>query len=557
MCGRMALWGWLLVCFLASAPLARAYEPLLLGDDERLLVLAPHPDDEVLAAGGVIQEALDLDVPVQICFFTLGENNEIAALFTRRHPAFRPGPEQAFGGQRHREALAAATQLGLQEEDIVFLGYPDPGTLDIWNHHWRTVPPYRSPVTRENTVPYDFALTPGSAFAGEDILDDLQEVIREFQPTHVLLPHPADQNTDHRALYFFARVALWELMTEGIRPQVLTCPVHLARWPEANGFQPQQPAEPPPFLAKDGQWWEYSLAPFQVSNKLAALRRYHSQFLPAQAYLELFVRKTELFHELADWSFSRGQGRREVPALDTAQYRPNLALFQTLAQTAGAWREIAQQTAAEQNALANAENMLGACALDGDGANLTLTFHTQRPIERPAELVVRLYGYRPDTPFGDMPKIKLRAGADGWLDVQDLDRKIAHEATVTAGPQNELILHVPYALLGNPEKLFITAKLMKGNLPIDGLPAMTLDLGDMPALALIPAAPAEPAAPPELPPAKPSKPTKPARPAKPAKPAPSPSPPPAVAPPTALAPRVSLPTKAVPANTEANEPVQW
>ena len=60
MCGRMALWGWLLVCFLASAPLARAYEPLLLGDDERLLVLAPHPDDEVLAAGGVIQEALDL-----------------------------------------------------------------------------------------------------------------------------------------------------------------------------------------------------------------------------------------------------------------------------------------------------------------------------------------------------------------------------------------------------------------------------------------------------------------------------------------------------------------
>lgn len=550
--GRLVLWGCLLAG-MATAPPARAHEPLLLGDDERWLVLAAHPDDEVLSAGGVIQEALSLDLPVRVCFFTLGENNEIASLFTRRHPVFRPGPKQAFGGQRHREALAAAAQLGLMPDDIVFLGYPDPGTLDIWNHHWRAVPPYRSPLTRENTVPYDFALTPGSAFAGEDILDDLLDVIREFQPTHVLLPHPADQNTDHRALYFFARLALWELKAEGTLPQVLTCPIHLARWPEASGLQSQQPAAPPPFLAHDGQWWEYSLAPFQVSNKLAALRRYHSQFLPAQAYLESFVRKTELFHSAPDWSFPRGHGQREIPALDATQFRPDLTRFQALAQTTEAWHEVARQAAAEQAALADAENDVGDYSLVGDGTHLTLTFHCQQPVHQPVELVVRLFGYRADTRFGEMPKITLRANATGDLEVQDLDRAAAHEATATSGPRNALVLRVPYALLGHPEKLFVAAKLMKGKWPIASLPAMTLDLDDGPMPTLTPPTLAPASPPPPAAPAKPAQPAKPAKPTKPTKPAP----PPPSTPPPSLAPRVSLPTKAVPARTEANEPVQW
>ena len=108
----------------APAKAAADREPLLLGDDERILVLAAHPDDETLAAGGLIQEARALDLPVRVCFFTMGDNNEIAALFTRRHPALAPGPLRASGQLRQNEALAAATQLGLSAEDVVFLLKP-------------------------------------------------------------------------------------------------------------------------------------------------------------------------------------------------------------------------------------------------------------------------------------------------------------------------------------------------------------------------------------------------------------------------------------------------
>ena len=198
---------------LAGRAMGVEAEPLLLGDEEdRLLVLAPHPDDEVIGAGGLIQEAVELGVPVKVCFLTMGDNNELAFMFVRKHPVVMPG---------------AVRRMGLDpERDLVFLGYPDFGTLRIWNDHWRDVTPLRSMLTRATSVPYPEARTPGAAYAGEDVLEDLTEVIREFRPTHVALPTAADHNVDHRALYLFARVALWNLEAEGIAPERLAYPVH-------------------------------------------------------------------------------------------------------------------------------------------------------------------------------------------------------------------------------------------------------------------------------------------------------------------------------------------
>lgn len=539
MMNRLFLFSMAILLFAGPAPAA---EPILLGEGEQLLILAPHPGDETLAAGGLIQEAQALDLPVRVCFFTMGDNHEIAALFTRKHPVPMPGAARSMGMLRHNEAIAAATQLGLSTNDLVFLGYPDSGTFDIWNHHWRTVPAYRSSLTRASAVPYAQALTPGSAHAGEDILDDLIDVIRDFRPTHIVIPHSADHNVDHRALYLFARIALWSLQDEDLAPEILAAPVHFTQWPAPRRFQPARAATPPAFLAKKIGWREYALASFQVTNKLAAIRRHHSQFLAASAYLEPFIRKSELFGDFPDLPLPGGRGAIELPEDDTSQFRPDENLFQELARQTGPWDALADQNATETASLGPHDNDFLGRSISGDGVHLTLSFQFQRPIAKPVALSVRLFGYRPGTPFGEMPKIEVLMAPETILAVKDLDDTLPKDSVerVPANP-DEMILRIPYSLLGNPEKILCGAKLAKGRLPIDWIPWRVIDLAGAP----LPPAPA-PAPAPAAPIAPPASSAGPARPV-----------PPPQEKPFALAPRVRLPTKSIPEKSEINEPVMW
>ncbi|HET7042023.1 MAG TPA: PIG-L family deacetylase, partial [Gemmatimonadales bacterium] len=50
--------------------------PVALQESDRILVLVPHPDDEVLGAGGVLREAVRRGLPVRVVFLTNGDSNE-------------------------------------------------------------------------------------------------------------------------------------------------------------------------------------------------------------------------------------------------------------------------------------------------------------------------------------------------------------------------------------------------------------------------------------------------------------------------------------------------
>ena len=600
----------LFAALLVGGSAAPAAESFLLGGDERILVLAPHPDDETLATGGLIQEALALEVPVRVCFFTMGDNNEIAFLFTRKHPVLMPGAVRSMGTLRQNEALAAATQLGLPTNEVVFLGYPDYGTLAIWNRHWRTTPPFRSMLTRVNAVPYPRALTPGSAYAGEDILDDLEEVIRDFQPTHIFVSHPADHNVDHRALYLFTRVALWDLEPEGLHSELLPCPVHFTQWPEPRRYHPLSPAFPPHFLDQQIAWREFTLAPFQVTNKLAALRRHHSQYLYCAPYLDSFVRKSELFGDFPVIRLPGGTGTSDIDEEDDSQYHPDEDLFRELSRQSDQWTAITEQNDAETADLDDHNNDFLQRNIAGDGTNLILSFQFQRPVMLPVSLSVAVFGYHAGTPFGDMPKITIESTPAKIVSVQDLDENLpGNSVTLESEAKDEIVLGIPYALLGNPDRILAGARLTKGSLPVDWAAWRVIDLATAPQTkpdraATSPASAAPKTKPPKArPPAKQpgdispveSKPVesrpaaKPAAKAKPPKikpapvvhwhlnPTPESAPPalpppqeappaettsaPAVAPvpshPPSLVPRVNLPRQLVPETTEANEPVMW
>ena len=46
---------------------------LLIGEDDRLLVIAPHPDDELISSGLTIQKALKAGARVHVALLTLGD----------------------------------------------------------------------------------------------------------------------------------------------------------------------------------------------------------------------------------------------------------------------------------------------------------------------------------------------------------------------------------------------------------------------------------------------------------------------------------------------------
>ena len=81
-----------------------------------LVVVAPHPDDESLACGGLIAEACSEGRPVRIVVVSDG---------TGSHPASKTHPKARLMRLREEETRQAARELGLDPRHIVFLRLPD------------------------------------------------------------------------------------------------------------------------------------------------------------------------------------------------------------------------------------------------------------------------------------------------------------------------------------------------------------------------------------------------------------------------------------------------
>lgn len=82
---------------------------------ERLTVVAAHPDDETLGAGGLIAACAQRDIPVQVIVVTDGAAS---------HPHSPTTTPQQIAGIRQRELFLAIAELA-PESEIVMLGFPD------------------------------------------------------------------------------------------------------------------------------------------------------------------------------------------------------------------------------------------------------------------------------------------------------------------------------------------------------------------------------------------------------------------------------------------------
>jgi LmbE family N-acetylglucosaminyl deacetylase len=89
-----------------------------LPDSRRLLVIAPHPDDEAIGAWGLIVRARRRGADVRVIVVTDGAGS---------HRASPSWPRARLVQERQRETRAAMRRIGVPASAVTFLGLPDGG----------------------------------------------------------------------------------------------------------------------------------------------------------------------------------------------------------------------------------------------------------------------------------------------------------------------------------------------------------------------------------------------------------------------------------------------
>src|SRR5260370_22479864 len=98
---------------------------------DKVLVVAPHPDDESLGAGGLLQRIFAQRIPVRILFATNGENNPWAQRLWACRWQIGPNERVRWGQRRRQETLNAISTLGVKPDCASFLKFPALGTTKL------------------------------------------------------------------------------------------------------------------------------------------------------------------------------------------------------------------------------------------------------------------------------------------------------------------------------------------------------------------------------------------------------------------------------------------
>ena len=168
-------------------------EQLALGAQDRVLVIAPHPDDESIATGGLLQSVRAAGAALRLLVLTDGDNNPWPQRWIEKRWRIDTAARARWGARRRAEAHAALRVLGIDAGDVRFFGLPDLGLTDLLMR------------------------------ADGALMTSLRGQLDEFAPTLLVFPALADRHPDHNAAHVLLRCAL---ARSAIAPRLLTFAVH-------------------------------------------------------------------------------------------------------------------------------------------------------------------------------------------------------------------------------------------------------------------------------------------------------------------------------------------
>jgi LmbE family N-acetylglucosaminyl deacetylase len=254
---------------------------------ERILIVAPHVDDEAISAGGYAIDAIANGAEVWVVYLTAGDCSKVAARLVNKRLTPTAASYLNVGKARIREAQQAMELIGVPHDHFFILGYPDRGLDAILTNRTAVV---RSLGTGQTAVPYEEALSPGADYTFNNLLRDLQHVVDLADPTIVIAPVAFDRHSDHRAAAELTDMALTQ--SDAQRYGYL---VHTRLIPTALVSTPQR-ALLPPSRMQQFSWTTYSLSESVRQMKTTLLMTYKSQRPYVFILRNAFVRQNELFY---------------------------------------------------------------------------------------------------------------------------------------------------------------------------------------------------------------------------------------------------------------------
>jgi LmbE family N-acetylglucosaminyl deacetylase len=225
---------------------------LTISSADRILLVVPHPDDESLSAGGLLQRATALGCAIRVAFLTSGEDNPWAQRVNERRLRIRAEDRARFGYRREGEVLAALDALGVERACAVFLRFADQGT------------------------------TGAMLYGDHRPLGAVEAQLREFEPTVLIGPSVADLHPDHSALAVMTRIAAARTALPSGSPRHLEAVVHN-----------------PALRAVEGAAAHLRLTPVERERKLQAILCHRTQMAWRRRWLLSFAGSTERFLDAA------------------------------------------------------------------------------------------------------------------------------------------------------------------------------------------------------------------------------------------------------------------
>jgi len=209
--------------------------------NKKILIIAAHPDDEVLGCGGIIARADDEGDLVRVMIMATGK--------TSRYEEHTKAHLKEIEGL-YKETIKALKILGVKEKNVVFGGFPDQ-KLDM--------------VGNLQLVQY------------------LKKEIQTFKPDLVFSHHSGDYNLDHKMVFEATRFACRPCPGEHFPSELYSFEVlSSTEWSFAEDS-----------LFCPNSYFEISK---QIERKLAAIKTYQSELRPyphprSERGVEILARK--------------------------------------------------------------------------------------------------------------------------------------------------------------------------------------------------------------------------------------------------------------------------